>query len=192
MASRPYCPDCLFPLSVCLCKHVKRLKNRTEILVLQHPSEVKAAKGTVRLLELVLSHIRVYVGEQPEHFLEARTRCQQKDRQVGLLYPSAQSRALEQHTELTNQPIDTLVVIDGTWRKASKILHCNPWLNHLPAWHFDSAPSSRYQRSAKRSDSLSTLEAVSYGLQLVEEFDPTPLLTLLDNRQQKLSGQRPD
>ena len=63
---RPYCDACALPLRACVCALVTRVGNEVEVLVLQHPAEASAAKGTARLLRLGLARCRVVVGERFE------------------------------------------------------------------------------------------------------------------------------
>ena len=61
---RSNCTKCHYPVTTCVCEYVtKKVKNRTKIVILQHPDEVNLAKNTVRLLQLQLSDIQVVIGE---------------------------------------------------------------------------------------------------------------------------------
>ena len=75
-----------------------------------------------------------------------------------------------------------LVLIDGTWRKALKMIKLNPWLQQFQSVHLGDNYQGRYRiRKAKRPDSLSTLEATAYALsQLEPQLDITPLLQAFD------------
>jgi DTW domain-containing protein YfiP len=62
-----------------------------------------------------------------------------------------------------------LVVPDGTWRKARKLLHLNPLLAQLPRVVLQNVPPSRYRlRKAPGPDALSTLEAIVHALHTLE------------------------
>jgi len=74
---------------------------------------------------------------------------------------------------LTEQRADSgptlLVVPDGTWRKARKLLHLNPLLAALPRVTLENAPVSRYRlRKAPGPEALSTLEAIAHALHTLE------------------------
>jgi DTW domain-containing protein len=76
-----------------------------------------------------------------------------------------------------------LVVLDGTWRKSRKMLHCNPLLQQLPRLALRDMPASAYRiRKAHRPDQLSTLEATCAALtQLEGRAEPfAPLLAAFD------------
>ncbi|MDN4502243.1 tRNA-uridine aminocarboxypropyltransferase [Alteromonadaceae bacterium BrNp21-10] len=183
MSKRLYCPQCQFPLKVCLCESIIPIDNSTRLIVLQHPSEVRMAKNTVRLLQLSLARVDVFSGESAKDFASLQTLFQHSITNTAVLYPHEQSLPLEQHASIHN--INTLIVIDGTWRKAYKIWQLNPWLWSLPSFHFEQAPNSNYQRVAKQPNSLSTLEATAYALSLIEQRNFQGLNQLQQARQQK-------
>ncbi len=89
---------------------------------------------------------------------------------VAVFYPSPESAELEQAPNLG--AVNTLIFIDGTWRKALKLWSLNPWLHTLPTYRMSpSAPSSYGIRKTKQKNGLSTLEAVSYALEHTEKID---------------------
>jgi DTW domain-containing protein YfiP len=62
-----------------------------------------------------------------------------------------------------------LVVPDGTWRKARKLLHLNPLLAALPRVTLAHTEPSRYRlRKAPGPGALSTVEAIVQALQTLE------------------------
>ncbi len=81
-----------------------------------------------------------------------------------LLYPS--------HNALDCQNIaldsdSTVVVLDGTWDEAGKILHRNQFLKELPCLSFKNTYSSNYKiRKQPKNNYLSTIESIAYLLKL--------------------------
>lgn len=177
--SRHYCPHCRYPLTACLCVHVQPIQPQTQLVVLQHSSEVEHKKNSVKVLSLVIPNTQVYVGETEADFALLREQLMDCGRPVYLVYPSAQSVSVEQQRLNTDC---VLLLLDGTWRKAFKILQLNPWLAQLPAVHLAEGYASRYKiRKSSRSDSLSTLEASAYMLKALEpDLDVSPLLNAFD------------
>ncbi len=145
---------------------------------MQHPSEVGHAKNSVRLMQLVLSNLKVFVGETSTDFAELQDYLDQCGKSVYLIYPSEDSQEFGQVAVPNNA---VFILLDGTWRKAYKLLQLNPWLSQFPALHFDLESASNYTiRKASRSDSLSTLEAAAMTLkQLDQAVDVTPLTDVL-------------
>ncbi|NRA71190.1 MAG: DTW domain-containing protein [Gammaproteobacteria bacterium] len=159
MNKRARCPQCLRPPVACLCHTVTPIDNRTEIVILQHPSEVKHAKGTAKIAELSLRRCQVIVGENFNQNVEFQALFNEPSRQVMLLYPQDNAISPEDvNTQVLNNL--TIIVLDGSWKKAYKMYCLNPVLQQLPCIGIDVTNQSNYRiRKSSRSDSLSTVEA---------------------------------
>lgn len=173
--SRPTCPNCHYPQSACLCASIETMQVKPELIILQDPSEVGYAKNSVRLLELVIAETQVVVGETADDFAALRQQLATSAKPVYLIYPSESSVSAGE-TRIEEEAI--LLFLDGTWRKAYKLLQLNPWLQAYPALHLDLDAASNYTiRKASRSDSLSTLEAVAMTLKAIDEEQNVAPLT---------------
>ncbi|MDQ0702582.1 DTW domain-containing protein YfiP [Pseudomonas sp. W3I7] len=162
--SRPQCPRCLRPATHCLCALIPSLDSRTRILLLQHPSEVNHALNTARLAALGLNNAQLVVGEV---FDDLATLLSPAGYQARLLFPADDAEPLQTYTP-SAQPL-LLVVPDGTWRKARKLLHLNPLLAALPRVTLAGERVSRYRlRKAPGPGALSTVEAIVQALQVLE------------------------
>lgn len=162
--SRPRCERCLRPVPHCLCPLIPRLNSRTRVLLLQHPSEVNHALNTARLAGLGLVNAQLVVGEVFDNLQEL---LDQPGYSARLLFPGDDARPLVADSAGATETL--LVVPDGTWRKARKLLHLNPLLAALPRVTLNDVPASRYRlRKAPAADALSTLEAVVHALQTLE------------------------
>ncbi|MCD1646656.1 DTW domain-containing protein [Marinobacter adhaerens] len=168
------CADCGVHPNICVCKDCAPVPNRTRVSVLQHPTEVGHPKGTVRILNQCLARLELFKGETPEDFREAGFDTHTVSRNPALLFPGRGSEAIE--TSDVSQ-VDHWVILDGTWRKAARILHQNPALASLPRFHLASPPASAYTiRKAPGSHHLATAEAVAYLLNVVEPgLDTRPI-----------------
>lgn len=169
--SRPQCSRCLRPLTHCLCALIPSLDSRTRVLLLQHPSEVNHALNTARLAALGLNNAQLVVGEV---FEDLPTLLNPPGYQARLLFPSDDAQPLQSYVP-GEQPV-LLVVPDGTWRKARKLLHLNPLLAALPRVILVGDAVSRYRlRKAPGPGALSTVEAIAQALQVLEaptSFEP--------------------
>ncbi|EIK51673.1 hypothetical protein YO5_13168 [Stutzerimonas stutzeri TS44] len=144
----------------CLCALIPSLESRTQVLILQHSSEAGHALNTARLAALGLRNAQLLVGER---FAEP---CDD-DRPTYLLFPG--EGALELDSLAGRAEPVRLIVPDGTWRKARKLLHVNPWLAALPRVALPPGQPSRYRlRKAPAADALSTIEAVACALNGLE------------------------
>lgn len=188
--ARPLCKRCSFSLSTCICDAIICVNNHTQVVILQHPSEAKISKNTAQLLALSLKHCDIIKGENNQDFI-----CLQKlpVESTVLLYPNEHAIELDlPNNKERLKPITHLIVIDGTWNKAFKILQLTPLLQQFKTVSFNHIPTNRYTiRKAPRADSLSTLEAVAHSLSLIETLDPTPLYTLLDELIEKQTQHMP-
>lgn len=187
MGKRAYCSHCDYPQNVCICAAIQPLKCQQHIVVLQHPSEVRQAKNSARLLPLCLPQVSIFVGENSEDLAPAQHWLKQPlhANSACVFYPNPQSLALENKlNSYTQQHFTTLVFIDATWRKAYKMWQLNPWLQNLPSWHFASPPTGNYRiRKTNLNHALSTLEAVAYALQTGHKAEVAPLHQLFNHMQ---------
>ncbi|WP_044874856.1 DTW domain-containing protein [Pseudomonas sp. LFM046] len=162
---RPHCPRCQRPESHCLCPLIPHLPSRTRVLLLQHPSEVNHALNTARLAALGLENAELRVGERFEDLGE----CLADPRyRACLLFPGEEARSLVHMAASDPRPL-LLVVPDGTWRKARKLLHLNRELRALPRVTLPAGLTSRYRlRKAPMAEALSTIEAIAAALDILE------------------------
>lgn len=162
--SRARCERCLRPANHCLCALIPALDSRTRVLILQHPSEVNHALNTARLAVLGLNNAKLVVGEV---FDDLATLLDVPGYQPRLLFPGEGAEALSAQAGEVKPLL--LVIPDGTWRKARKLLHLNPLLAALPRITLDNPPASRYRlRKVPGAEALSTLEAITHALQTLE------------------------
>lgn len=167
--SRAQCARCLRPETHCLCALIPHLDSRTRVLILQHPSEVNHALNTARLAALGLNNAELIVGEV---FDDLPALLNPPGYQARLLFPADDAQPLEAYRSEGGEAGSTsmlLVVPDGTWRKARKLLHLNPLLAALPRVTLAQAVPSRYRlRKAPGPGALSTVEAIVQALQTLE------------------------
>lgn len=178
--SRPRCARCMRPEVHCLCSLIPALVSRTSVLILQHPSEAGHALNTARLAALGLISAQLRIGEVFDDL--------PIDDGVDsyLLFPGDGALSL---SELRGraEPV-RLIVPDGTWRKARKLLHLNPGLAALPRVELPAGHVSRYRlRKAPSPGALSTLEAIVVALNELEggaRFDALlrPFEALIDGQ----------
>ena len=162
--SRTLCTRCLRPESHCLCALIPSLSCRTRLVVLQHPSESRHALNTARLAVLGLEGARRIVGQffSPEDWAEPGYAPR-------LLFPGPHAEVLHPgYGQTRDQPIQ-LIVPDGTWGHARKLLHINPELAALPRVMLPPGLTTRYRvRHADIPGALSTIEAVTHALNAIE------------------------
>jgi DTW domain-containing protein YfiP len=150
------------------------LDTSTRIVILQHPRESEVPIGTARLAEIVFTNAERHVGVEFSEQLFASATAPPI-----LLFPGDDVRDLAR--DPPTGPV-TLVVIDGTWSQAKKILKQNPRLRALPRYALDPPEPSRYRiRKAPAPHCISTIEAIVAAVEVLERRDVHPALTPFDN-----------
>jgi DTW domain-containing protein len=177
-AQRAYCSDCLRPQNACICDCVQSVTSRVDVLILQHPDEVRHAKGTARLLHLCLPASRIVAGEVFDE-TDLHQLLYQDGKQAVLLYPNPSD--IQPAIGLACNI--RLVVIDATWQNSRRLLRLNPLLQTLPRVAFTHPTPTRYSaiRVAHAAHQLSTIEAASAMLaQLDQGLDTQRLMVAFD------------
>ena len=180
MSKREQCMTCSKAVPACICQQITSIDSAIELIILQHPTEVKNAIGTARILALSLPYCQIFVGENFTEHNELNTILQDKSRPCYLLYPSDNSIPA---SELSTHALATharFIIIDGTWRKAYKILQSSANVLALPAVRCDAAGESNYTiRKTSIAGGLSTVEAGYLLLSSLENNDAKyePLLS---------------
>lgn len=194
---RSTCAHCLRAQSACWCGCVHPISTTTQLLILQHPLEVRHAKNTGRLLAQCVRPSRLEVGEVFDvGGLQALLHAPwggdaaQPLRTV-LLYPDTpadpqlplQAPPAWPEDGLSTNAAWRLVVLDATWRKSRKMLYLNPALQALPRLPLHAtAPGGYVIRKAQAPGQLSSFEAGMRALQQLERWaDDAPQLQQLQS-----------
>lgn len=154
MSKRPICPNCERPVKTCLCSELVHLQCNYQVIILQDPKESKHALSSAPILAKSIIGTQLFVGEKfnPDEILG-------KDWQQNSLLIFPQENNLTS-TEAAKDNFKYLILLDGTWRKVSRLIHLNPWLSEIPSISINNNNSSEYLiRKSPREDGLSTIEA---------------------------------
>ena len=175
--ARNLCLHCQRPTNACICDFICDIDNTTPVLVLQHPNEVKHSKGTVALLQRSLSACQVFVGENFSEHTELNELLTHY--QGLLLYPSEQAQVLQRPQGRSENFISDcaahkpklLIILDGTWRKAYRMLMLSPNIQALTQICLPEQLANNGQyliRKVAKKNALSSLEATCYALALLD------------------------
>ena len=176
-AVRTTCPQCRRPTQVCVCAAIRPVPSRTRVAFLQHPREARMPVSTCRLAHLSLPNSELHIGMRAEG--SARLEALARAPGTMVLFPGPGSTDV---TELTAPPT-TLLVVDGTWINARKLVQRSPLLAALPRLGFVPAAPSTYRiRKEPAAHCLSTIEAVAHVLEALEAAPGqfTPMLASFD------------
>ena len=162
---RPSCNGCGRPLIACFCDRVTVLPTRTRILLLQHPREHHVPIGTARMAHRALPNSRLRVGldfAADPVVLAALA----ESAETYVLFPGPAALPLEQ---MPRDRAITLIVFDGTWPQARKLLRLNPQIASLPRVAFNPLKPSAYAiRREPSAFCVSTIEALAEVLTALE------------------------
>lgn len=136
------------------------------------------AIGTARMAHLSLPNSELHVGV--DFGAHARVRELAAQPGTALLFPG--DGAVDPGT-LADSPPRTLIVVDGTWAQARKVVRRNPFLQALPRIGLKPLQPSNYRiRREPSHDCVSTIEAVVHVLGALERDQDRfrPLLGVFD------------
>lgn len=181
---RAVCMRCRRPRSVCYCRHLVEIPSRTRVVFLQHPRERTMAIGTARMASLCLPNSELHVGVRWDGSAALARAMADRARPAALLWPGA--GAIDVMATPPVGPI-TLIVVDGTWSQAKKLVRHNPALAALPRYAFVPPVPSEYRiRREPREEFVSTIEALVHVLGALEgepaRFEPLlqPFRAMID------------
>lgn len=151
------CERCLGRGDGCLCAQVQPVHSRTRFVVLRHALERSKQSNTARIAALALPNceLREHGGLGPAPDLEDL-----REEGTWLLYPGA---PVPQAPPSPRR----LVVLDGSWSQARRMLQRLEVLRALPRLSLPVAEGRRSLRAAPPGG-MSTLEAIARALELLE------------------------
>jgi DTW domain-containing protein YfiP len=155
------CAACLLPPASCWCAEVRVAASRVPVVVLRHTSERALASNSARVVARVLTDARVLDHGAPEGPLVFAT-----EPGDALLWPLEGGRAAEPGQ------VRRLIVPDGTWRQARRMVHRIPGLAVLPRLVVPPPdPGLLRPRVPPSPDGMATAEALAAALRVIG--DPT-------------------
>jgi DTW domain-containing protein YfiP len=169
------CPGCGLAHALCICRELPKLAVRTRLAVVMHTNEVPKSSNTGRLAVAMLSGATLRVrGRLDDSIPEPPP-----GRKLAL-FPMPDARLLTEADARGEAPL--LLVPDGNWTQARRMLIRDPWLKDAEIVRLAELPPSRYPlRRNSRPGTACTLEAVARALGILEgEEVERALLSALD------------
>ncbi len=175
---RPTCLRCRRPVSACWCGELIPVESKTRVVFLQHTRESRVAIGTARIAHVGLAGSELHEGID----FSGNGRVQDLVGRPGtaLLFPGPGAIPPDALT----CPPETLLVIDGTWPQARKLLAVNPVLGTLPRIGFMPRRPGNYRiRREPARHCVATVEAVVEVLAAFERDEArfAPLLRAFES-----------
>lgn len=152
------CPECRLRLEYCLCAEVPTIDpgRDFEIVVVRHAIEGLKSSNTARIAALALPCVRIveYGGKgnpiDADSLVAGANSC--------LMYPT---------TDVATPPLaNRLIVLDGNWTQARRMLLRMTPLHALPRLSVAAPPSNPIHRTRQTRDPtrMSTIEAIAGAL----------------------------
>ena len=163
------CPRCRFPAPGCLCPALPRLRTRVEVVFLRHASERDRLSNTGHWAALALEGSTVVEQGAPGEPLDG----------VALDAPGSWVLFPSPHPPPPGAaPPRRLIVPDGTWAQARRIVQRVPALRALPRLAIPPAlPAARLRRPV--AGGMSTIEAVAAALRALGDAPAAEALDAL-------------
>lgn len=183
---RQLCTTCRQPDFSCFCVWLKPFDPRMDFIILTHPIELKRRIATGRMSHLSLKNSQLIVGHDYTGNRALNRVLNDSDRHCVMLYPGRLSKnlsPLENADRRALFPEDkrlTILVIDGTWSTARKMVHLSQNLREVPRICFTPPTPSNFRvRRQPRAECYSTIEAIHHTVELLG-----PAMGLSDGRPQ--------
>jgi DTW domain-containing protein YfiP len=178
------CSRCAKAPDLCVCASIQELATRMHVLILQHPQEPDKDLGSARLAHLSLPNSTLKTGLSWPNIKKALGREQVNASRWAVLYlgsgikgklhsPEAAANASSARLQFVNkagssipapdEPLEGIVVLDGTWSQAKTLWWRNAWLLKLRRVVLTPQYRSLYRelRKEPRRECLSTIESIA-------------------------------
>jgi DTW domain-containing protein YfiP len=145
------CPHCLMAEFACFCHHRENQDSPIDFILLFHRDEIHKPTNSGRLIaDLFPKNTQAYIWSRTEPQQTLLDHIISKQGNCTILFPNTETaQAQKRQTRITapssnkNDEKHTFIILDGTWKQASKMFHQSEWLKDIP--HFEI--NSEAQRS---------------------------------------------
>ena len=157
------CLTCRRRIRTCVCDHLKPFETETRYLILMHPMEHKKEKvGTGRFTHLILKNSRIFVGINFDQDKDFQSALCDPDYETFLLYRGDDALEIENGfaERRPSRPLQ-IIVIDGTWPCAKKMMKLTTTLHETPRLSFTPGKTSEFKiKHQPMEGCLSTVESI--------------------------------
>lgn len=132
------CQQCQLGLQTCICEWRKPSQSQLQFILIMHRDEVYKPTNTGRLIaDLFPEQCQAFLWSRTEPDATLLALLNDKNRHCQLVFPPSEnevravaSRPAERLEQ--SAPINTIVLLDGTWKQARKMYSQGQWMKHLP------------------------------------------------------------
>lgn len=167
------CATCLLAESTCICAWKTPRQSALDFVLLLHRDEVFKPTNTGRLIADILpANTFAFEWSRTEPPADLLALLADPKRYPVIVFPAEDDSDRHLHTDAPNLNGKrlTLILLDGTWRQASRMFRSSAWLAGLPVLTFAEAHTGQYAvRQKIRDGQLATAEAAAELLRLCGE-----------------------
>ncbi len=168
------CHRCHLAQFACICPWLATAKTDLEFIIVMHRKEVFKTTNSGRLLGDVFSdHVHYFLWDRTEPSLALLSALNNNKRNVCVLFPESEESEESQKdpetktsstipTDSSSNKPTTIVLLDGTWKQASRMIRLSPWLQNLPRVSINPETHTQtYIRKTRDAEQLSTAQAAA-------------------------------
>lgn len=167
------CQFCLMAQTACFCHARNPQPLPIELILLYHRDEIHKPTNSGRLIADLFpeqTHAFLWSRKEPDSALIEL--LQEKDRQIILLFPDKENKNTQYNaTENIDNDITkkvTLILLDATWKQASKMFHLSQWLREFPCMSINVEKQKAFLvRHAKHDMQFATAEVTAMALNVL-------------------------
>lgn len=172
--ARTKCLRCRKPATTCYCANVAPIDPSAKIVILMHPVEERHPVGTGRMAHQCLKNSHMFVGIEFDEHAQLNALLDDPRYSPLLMFPGPKSVNLtllsepERASLIEVGRIPLVIVLDGTWHHAKKMLHLSPKLQKLARICFSLDKLSGFiVRKQPHPHCFSTIEAIHEVINLL-------------------------
>lgn len=163
------CLRCRLRQNLCVCDLMPHFDLKTRIVLLMQCREYKVSSGTGHLIPKILPHSEIRFRGMSNKIELSTQGLSDNTRETFLLFPDPGAQVLDEAFVRNRTKPVTLIVPDGNWRQASKMVRRIEGLRRFPKVILPLGPPSTYRlRRGQRENGVCTFEAVSRALGILE------------------------
>jgi DTW domain-containing protein YfiP len=161
------CYNCGLPNIICICDKIEQISLKNKVSVIIPYIERHKSSNTGGLVKAVLSNSEVFIrGEKNKLFNPDKVI---KEEYQNLILYTGGRELTHEYVKSFDKPIN-LIVPDGTWTTAPRIVVREPKFHKIPKVSLINPPKSQYKlRKHPNPYYISTFEAILYSLEIIED-----------------------
>ena len=163
-----YCIRCRMHTSLCLCADIQPINTCTQVAIIMHETEQWRTSNTGYLATLMLPNSVLCIHGGRGRMLDVHDWFEPTHRNF-VLFPDAHARVLDSRLAKEDERPVRLIVPDGTWRQARRMVRRVSGLAKVPRVALPEGLVSEYRlRKRQSTGRMCTFEAISEALCLLE------------------------